>query len=472
MQIGISPTIPTPKPSLVEQYSCDELSILQNDKKSQQSESYPAKASDRDDVEIGRDLILNRRFLPRDFHQKTFDDVWRDWPEELKKLAENATPEQRREMAFDRYGFTSRPDAPEKPLQFTVDKDGWWAMNCFSCHGGKVAGKTIEGLPNSHIALETLYSDLRKAKIRREEVLSQMDLGSFAVPMGTSNGTSNAVVFGIALMSFRDKDLNLKTRFRTGPIIHHDMDAPAWWNVSKRDRLYIDGFVKKNHRALIPFVMDRANSGETMRGWEDDFKKVYAYIESLEAPKYPFDIDKKLADEGQKIFVSNCASCHGNYGEKPTYPGNIVAIDDIGTDNIRLKALTEYDRRVYRDSWFAHYGKDKTVISPIGYQAPPLDGIWASAPYFHNGSVPTLAGVLETEKRPKVWKRSPDGFDQENVGLEYEKFERIPKSVKRLDQKRMYFDTKRRGKSNKGHDFGDDLSDRARLALIEFLKTL
>ncbi len=427
----------------------------------------------QDDADIGLDLILNHRFLPRDFHQSTLEQVWKDWPADLKAKAEATDDAGRRKMIFDRYGFTPRQDDPKKAVQFVVDKDGWWAMNCFACHGGKVAGKQIAGVPNSHIALQTLYADMRKTKARLGIKMNEMDLGSIVVPMGTSNGTSNAVVFGIALMAFRDKDLNL-TRGKLRPfIIHHDMDAPAWWNVKKRPRLYIDGFVQKNHRALVPFVMDRRNSGKTMRDWEDKFKKVFAYINSLQPPKYPFAIDAKLAAAGKIVFNKNCSSCHGTYGEKAKYPSRVVALDRVGTDPIRMKALTEQDRKVYHESWFAHYGKDKTVIKPEGYVAPPLDGIWASAPYFHNGSVPTLWHLLNPKQRPKIWKRTPDGYDKKNVGIEVEVFEKLPKSVKsRPDRRRMYFQTNRRGKSAQGHPFADKLSEQQKRQLLEYLKTL
>ena len=75
-------------------------------------------------------------------------------------------------------------------------------------------------------------------------------------------------------------------------------------------------------------------------------------------------------------------------------------------------------RRFYRESWFGEYGKLDVVEEPDGYVAPPLDGIWASAPYFHNGSVPTLWHVLHPDERPAVWLRSEDGYDQQRVGLE------------------------------------------------------
>ncbi|MDG2012879.1 MAG: c-type cytochrome, partial [Pirellulaceae bacterium] len=349
------------------------------------------------EAQEGRDLLLNYAFLPRDFHQSTFDQLWKDWPEPLKSQAEQATPAERRQMAYDRFGLSSRQDAPEKPLQYVVDNEGWWSMNCFACHGGKAAGVSYEGLPNAQLALETLYADLRRTKKRLDLPLGPMERGSMVVPMGSTVGTSNAVIFGIALMSYRDKDLNLRP-FRFPPVlIHHDMDAPPWWNVKKRERLYIDGFVEKSHRALIPFVMDQRNSGEKMIGWEDEFKKVFAYIESLPAPQYPFDIDQQLAQKGRQVFQNNCAECHGSYGADMDYPSRIIPLDEIGTDPIRLKALSVKHRQGYHESWYANYGKDDIVHEPQGYQAPPLDGVWASAPYLHNGSVPTLWHLLHPE---------------------------------------------------------------------------
>ncbi len=432
-------------------------------------ESSQAKKTD---AQAGRDLILDYSFLPRDFHQSVFDQLWMDWPEPLRRQAEQATPDQRRDLAFRRYGFSSRSDDPDKPMQYVVDSEGYWSMNCFACHAGQVAGQTVEGLPNAQLALETLYADMRRTKIRLNEPLSPMDVGSLAVPMGTTVGTSNAVVFGIALMSYRDRDLNLRP-FRLPPIVvHHDMDAPAWWNVSRRQRLYIDGFVEKNHRALVPFVMDQLNSGPKMRSWEDEFRQVFAYIESLEPPAWPYDVDEDLARRGEIVFRANCATCHGTCDEQPAYPSRIVDIDEIGTDRVRLDALTVDHRRGYHESWYAHYEADDTVLDPGGYQAPPLNGVWASAPYLHNGSVPTLWHLLRPKQRPPIWHR-PDNsdYDAERVGLAVQVLEQLPDNL-RTDERREYFDTRVPGKSAGGHEFFEDLDEDQLQALLEYLKTL
>src|SRR6185295_5791806 len=112
-------------------------------------------------------------------------------------------------------------------------------------------------------------------------------------------------------------------------------------------------------------------------------------------------------------FNRVCAKCHGTYGSGGEYPERLVPIGELRTDPVRLNALRPEQRDAYSQSWFTDYGKLASLREPGGYVAPPLDGIWASSPYFHNGSVPTLWHVLHSAERPVVWRRTPEGYDQE-----------------------------------------------------------
>jgi cytochrome c peroxidase len=103
--------------------------------------------------------------------------------------------------------------------------------------------------------------------------------------------------------------------------------------------------------------------------------------------------------------------------------------------------------------------------------APPLDGIWASAPYFHNGSVPTLWHVLHPEARPQVWKRTVDGYDVNRVGLEIESLPELPAKLSTVERRR-HFDTTKFGKSAAGHEYPNDLNEAEKQAVLEYLKTL
>src|SRR5205807_423853 len=134
---------------------------------------------------------------------------------------------------------------------------------------------------------------------------------------------------------------------------------------------------------------------------------------------------EELAKKGQVLFKENCSRCHGSYGEKWTYLNKIIPIDEIGTDRRRHDGLTRKFGDYYNKSWFAQGGTPSTPtgypgLESKGYQAPPLDGIWATAPYFHNGSAPTVYHVLNSKARPKVFTRSYrtdlESYDARNLG--------------------------------------------------------
>lgn len=420
----------------------------------------------------GYRFLTEKAYLPPDFDQQTFDEAWKHWPEPLRSQAEKASPDERRKLAFSRYGLTSRPDDPTKPLQYVVDERGNWTMNCLACHGGKVAGKAIPGLPNSLFALQTLTEETRAVKAELGKPFARMDLGSVFVPLGASNGTTNAVMFGVVLMHFRDAELNVHLDRGIPSMVHHDMDAPPWWHFQRKQWLYADGFAGKGHRGLMQFMLIKQNGPQKFREWEADFRDVYAYIESIPPPQYPFPVKQDRAAQGQIAFNRVCAECHGTYGPGGKYPEKLIPIDTVQTDRARLEALSPKHREAYGKSWFTEYGKLKNINDPGGYTAPPLDGIWASAPYFHNGSVPTLWHVLHPTQRPAVWRRSEDGYDQAKVGLEVEVFEQLPAAKLSGAEQREYFNTRAFGKIATGHDFPDALSEEEKAAVLEYLKTL
>jgi len=428
----------------------------------------------------GLHALLHNAFLPSDFDQRVFDNLWESWPEPLRTQAADATLAERREMAFERYGLTPRPGHddsadPGKPTQYVVDEAGNWTMNCFSCHGGSVYGKPTPGAPNNRYALQTLTEEVRSTKFRRGVPLGRMELGSLVIPLGTTHGTTNAVVFGMGLMHYRDDELNFVQR-PPAAFTHHDMDAPAWWHYHKRPYLYIDAFAQKGHRGLMQFTLVPENDADFYRENEDTFRDIHAYLLSLRPPKYPRAIDESLATTGKLLFENNCSRCHGTYGEDADpYPNHMVAIEEIGTDPVRHRALTVEGREHYSRSWFAHAGEpgeQSTITDPEGYVAPPLDGVWASAPYFHNGSVPTLHHVLNPKQRPVVWQRVDEALDETNVGLTIETAERVPYETPDVAIRRNHFDTRRFGKSAAGHDFPDELTDDEKTAVLEYLKTL
>lgn len=425
-----------------------------------------------EDGRQGYRFLTENAYLQPDFDSTVLSKLEQgDWKLPFLDTHEVSQPK----VTWRAFGLSTRPDDSTKPLQYVVKTNPnsdtqSFTMNCFACHGGNTLGAVFPGAPNTTFALQSLTEQVRKIKLTRKMKLGHMDLGSMFMPLGTTVGSSNAVMFGVALMSFRDKDLNVLDRV-PATMLHHDMDAPPWWQFSRKTHMYIDGFADKGHKGLMQFMLTRQNGPERFREWAADFEKVYQFISQVKPPRYPLQIDQTLAMRGEVVFNQNCASCHGTYGDQSEYPELNVPIDEIGTDRARWESLTPTYRKHYGDSWFADYGQQATLHSPEGYIAPPLDGIWASAPYFHNGSVPTLWHVLHPSERPLRWRRTEQGLDTRRIGFVFETFEKTPLDLSSFDR-RWYFDTTQFGKSKDGHLFPDSLSEEDKASVLEYLKSL
>lgn len=438
------------------------------------SPSAPATAPDDESPAArGYRLLTTRAYLGAEFGDDYFEQLWTVWPEPLRSEAEAASPDERRRLAYARYGLIEAPEADrDLPLAFVRNAQGHWALTCLACHGGQVAGRPIAGLGNSHFAFQTLTEDAVRREIAQGRAVSQDLLGRLYAPLGRSNGTTNAQIFSVALVAMRDDELNFVPLERLPNFDHHDLDAPPLWNTKRKSRLYIDGFVEKSSRVLMQFALVPSNDAATLKSWDGDFEDILAWIESLEPPAWPWEIDRPLADAGRAIFNRACADCHGTYGPDGSYPERMVAIDEVGTDPARLVGMPREHREFFARGWMGQYGAQEVIAEPEGYVAPPLDGIWASAPYLHNGSVPTLHHLFYADERPAVWRRTADGYDQQRVGLEVVAFDELPEGIRRGDQRREFFDTRLRGKSAAGHLFPEALSDDEKRAVIEYLKTL
>lgn len=433
--------------------------------KEEQAEPTPDPAQ-------GYKHLLETPYLPSFMDQALFDNLWRVWPEARRTLAEAEDPAARRARMYAHYGLTPRAADDPRPLQFVVTEKGRWHMNCFACHGGTVAGTTIPGAGNTQIALQSLLDDARATRKLLELPPSIYDLGP-PIPMGETVGTTNAVVFSIVLLQLRDVHLNVVPPRKRLHLPHHDLDAPAWWNVKYKQRLYYDGFAKKNHRALMQFLLVPTNGKKAIERFAKDFRHIEAYIESIAAPTWPWpeELDATQVGRGREVFRKNCASCHGSYGETVRYPNRMVPMDKLGTDRQRLDSIRKEDRETYSNSWLTMYDPEGVILDPKGYIAPPLEGVWASAPYLHNGSVPTLYHLLFPEERPALWRRQGADYDKARGGLLFEAAEELPEGLSG-DARRRWFDTRQKGKSNKGHDFPARLSREQRMDLLAYLKSL
>jgi hypothetical protein len=248
----------------------------------------------------------------------------------------------------------------------------------------------------------------------------------------------------------------------------------------------------------------------------------------LTSPKWPATIlppiDTGLVAKGAGLYKELCQSCHmapvtdagfwasdrwsstNSAGERYL---NLEQIDikHIGTDPAQAedmknrRVVTPPSLGIDSDQFGVALGQvvDKTVMYWYDSQNPPipeamreqmngnrqsdvrallsykvraLNGIWATPPYLHNGSVPNLYALLSpVAERPKKFYLGNREYDPVNVGYRVDKF---PGG--------FAFDTTIRGNSNSGHEFTDNpnksgvigrqLSPDERRALIEYLKTL
>jgi hypothetical protein len=421
---------------------------------------------------------LQRSLNPAVWSLKAYENAWKQWG--LKAKPTNY------EQAFrERYGLQSAPfDNKGRPLGLLEARSlllvgpsnfagKGIVNNCLLCHAGTVAGQTIIGAANSTLDLQSLFEDL-----------SRTDGFPMSFPFQFSyvRGTVDPVNPLSFLLQFRDPDLNMLPK----PVKYSYSqnicsDPPAWWLIKKKKtRDWTGGIDARSTRVDMVNLLSPLNSGDYVKSQASTFADISAFLLTVEAPKYPFPIDREQAAHGQGLFQENCAKCHGTYGKNWTYPDKVVPLGIIGTDRLLAESLNPRLADYLKKSWLAQElgpdGKPYQFYENLGYQAPPLDGIWATAPYFHNSSVPTVYHALNSKARPKVYTRTyrtdKEDYDPVRLGLKFAELDKpVDWKLSSYEQRKIY-DTTQPGRSNAGHTFGDKLTEDERMAVIEYLKTL
>jgi cytochrome c2 len=427
----------------------------------------PVKSSaHRGALAVRGQLAMN----PPSWSPRALGDVWKQW--DL-----NEKPADFDLKVRERYGLHPAPyENAGLPmgLHYAQGRFGKGIINdCLMCHAGVVAGQTIIGLGNSALDLQTMFDDF-----------AAQDNFPIKLPVQLSyvRGTVDPVNPVTLLMTFRDLDLNLTgNRFQLDFSNHVASDPPAWWLLRRKTTRNWTGGVSVNAlRVDMVNLLTPRNSPQDIKKHETTFADIHAFVMSVESPKYPFAVDVAVAEKGRGIFNETCARCHGTYGPGGKYPNKVVSLETLGTDATLSRSLTKKNLEVFNKTWFAQEksadGGWHKVTETAGYQAPPLDGVWATAPYFHNASVPTIYHVLNSKARPKIFTRSyrseKDDYDIERVGWKITFLKRPPDPKLPGYERRKIYDTSLPGQSNAGHTFGDDLTDDQRRAVIEYLKTL
>lgn len=402
-----------------------------------------------------------------------YENLWQQWG--LTERPANFAATVR-----ERYGLHFEPSA-QYPLG-VIEVPGIFgkslSQNCLICHAGAIAGQTIVGLGNATLDYQGLLEDLLKG-----------DGAPWFLPFQVSRarGTVEAVGATTYFLQFRNHDLSFREE-PTDFLIRDELyeDIPAWWNLKyKRTMFHTGSTDARALRVNLSFLLSPMHSGTFIRSHEAMSSDIKLFLFSLDPPPYPFPVDEELALRGEKVFLRSCARCHGTYGDRGKYPNKVIPIDEVGTDPALVQHQQEMGKRsaemdTFTNNWlyqeFAADGEEYHAVHRSGYQAPPLHGVWATAPYFHNGSVPTIYHVIHSRERPSIYRPtfdvSPAGYDQDRLGLTFSVLKDRPSPATPAYERRKVTDTTSPGRGNQGHTFGDGLNASQRAALLEYLKTL
>ena len=263
--------------------------------------------------------------------------------------------------------------------------------------------------------------------------------------------------------------------------------------------LYDGGYVIPGHRRDARFIPDSATDAHLLDlariasvfsvsvmgvpirdaprniGALDD---VMHFIRGYRPPLFPGHIDRALADSGETIYASRCASCHGTMSrdhDRPrlvSLPNRLVPVSVIGTDPRRAAEADSSIAAAVR----AGYSQFASIDSTGAYVAPPLSGIWATAPYLHNGSVPTLWHLTHPDQRPSRFYVGGHALDLDRVGIAGDVDDdgtmRYPGDYRPWSTPMLY-DTSEPGRSNRGHEsMFAGMGEEQKRALLEYLKRL
>lgn len=425
---------------------------------------------------------------------------------------------------------------PEHRMGFgLIERNGaeGFTFSCAACHSSNLFGKTVLGMTNRFPTANEFFVNAKKA-------MPAVDMWLFKTASGANDaevdlmrelktniqrvGVKQPIQLGLDT-SLAQVSLSLNHRkddaYAT-PSDWHELfprrdeildDNPAdskpmpWWNVKYKNRWLADGSVISGNPIFTNIIWNEIGRGvdlKVLEQWLKDNQQIVdeltTAVFSAEAPRftdfYPAElIDIDLAKHGEKVFNQTCAKCHGTYekawnlphADQLTHaeklqttlviPKAKTPVMDVGTDPYRKQGMKSLEKL---NNLAISKTNNIVIKAQKGYVPPPLVGIWARWPYFHNNSVPSLCAVLTPAlQRPKAYYaghalNTATDFDPDCNG--YPMGEHTPQHWKLAE---FYFDTTRKGLSNSGHDVDIFIKDGQEIltatdkkALIKFLQTL
>ena len=483
---------------------------------------------------------------------------------------------------------TSNGGSGQLPMVFTQfrEADGTWRGEigtkvCVFCHAGQLGtvadGPGLGPQPGGAGAI----GDFTVASYDFAKAGDYAAGATAGITIATNRGTGAIDFFqlGFVLFSRGDPELLANEKILLSQAIG-TIKSPPWWNMAYRPQ--------KFHGAILPsdssridmaayYDLGKGLSGGDPIAWVDQHAGPFqVWMETLPAPPFPGAIDTALAEAGAVLFhaknlwASNlnnpvprpdagngsCAGCHGAYSPRfindPSYldtpelagvAAYTIPMSIAGTDPVYAEAMQSLKQAdgstspaiMNNDLLYCGLGAVGDTTTPM-LLAPPLWGIWAAAPYFHNGSVPNILGVLDpSQERPRIWRRvsAPAradqmgqvvmgydtdlqrAFDFDKLGWKYDALTcgdagttpmvdcdlLDPQTAPLLEQvlgtfyrniallwnlpradmigmsnaqieARKIYNTNEYSQGNQGHTFTSVLTDNERRAILEYLKTL
>ncbi len=203
---------------------------------------------------------------------------------------------------------------------------------------------------------------------------------------------------------------------------------------------------------------------------------VIDYLKASRPSRFPGPINATAAAAGRDVYARACASCHGTYDASMTEPRLLSFPNwagDVGTDPSRLDVFNTPLKDAIDKTGHGQRFIDAAVTRKVA--APLLSGVWASAPYFTNGSVPTLRHLLVPQSRPVRFMTGGHRLSMTDIGIDGVMREGawvFPEGYRVYSQP-VLIDTTTPGLSNRGHDNEvEGLTASERDNLLEYLKLL
>jgi hypothetical protein len=423
-----------------------------------------------------------------------------------------------------------RIERPFPPIRVTAINIG-----CAACHAGPAytadgtpdPDTAVLASPNSSLDLEAFtrggYEAMKLALINEEALLAAIDrlypqmttrerltLRWIALPKARSRITELASSFdrplpfqngapgltnGVAALKYQ-LGITPRDRFQPGTGF---VSIPDLGNRFFRSALLADGaYAPKGQTRFTPVTRAAAEARDPhifaaigsffivpSMGMTDaraeaaipEFTQIMRFLRDYRSPRFPGEIDRTLASSGREIYTRACAGCHGAYDSSPDEPRLLAFPNwagDVGTDQSRAAA---FDSGLAAAVAKTIHGRRYLDVAATGVTAAPLlSGVWATAPYFVNGSVPTLRHLLEPDSRPAKFMTGGHRLDLGRVGIagtmQPDGTWSYPNDYKPFSTP-VLIDTAQPGFSNRGHDVEvRSLTAGERGALLEYLKLL